>query len=200
MKKNIFCTAFLVAILLLAGQAFALVDHKNSGTAFVYEDDYVVTFYGVMASTGMNPDSTTNWYTKALYIGDCNADHAFIGAVTSEYAATDVTIDVNVYTEHAVTLGASESWKAGLIASGICLDQLTGTTLQADTLDCWGPAGSTASTTHNRLYNAMPWLRLKFDGQTGNAKNAVVTWWVTFTKKVPGSKFMGTSRIKTTTN
>lgn len=190
------------AILMMATPALALDDHKNSGTVYVFEDDYQVTFYGVMAGTGMNPDSTTNWYTKGLYIGDCNTAHAFIGAITSEYAATAVTIDVNVYTEHASWMGSTEVWRPGLVAGGICLDQLTGdnATLQADTLDNWGPAGSTETAIHNRLFNACPYLRLKFDGQAGNAKQTKITWWIHLTKKVPGSKFLGTSRIKSTTN
>jgi hypothetical protein len=195
--RSILCVVLLA---LFAMPAFALDDHKNAGTAFVYEDDFIVMFYGTQAPTGMNPDSTTNWYTKAFYIGDCNAGHAFVGAVTSEYAATAVTIDVNVYIEHALYLGGSESWLAGPVASGIVLDQLTGTTVQNDTLDNYGPAGATESVIHNRFYNTMPWMRLKFDGQTGNAKNAVVSWWVSFTKKTPGSARLGNRRIQSTTN
>lgn len=201
MKINSLRIALCVVLLaLFAMPVLALVDHKNAGTAYVYEDDYIVMFYGMQAPTGMNPDSTTDWYTKALYIGDCNASHAFIGAVTSEYAATDVTIDVNVYIQHALYLGASETWYAGMVASGIVLDQLTGTTVQTDTLDNWGPAGATESAIHNRHYNTMPWMRLKFDGQAGNAKQTQVSWWVSFTKKVPGSARLGNRRIQSTTN
>jgi len=198
MIKRILLFIAILAVLFPAASSFALVDHKNSGTMYVVEDAYQVTFYGIMGP--QLTDSTTNWYTKAMYIGDCNAGHAYVGGVTSNSPASAVKEDVNVFAEYAIFLGAAETWRLGLIASGQCLDQLEAGTVQNDTLDNWGAAGTTETAIHNRLYNAYPWLRLIFDGQTGSGDATVISWWVCFTKKVPGSAYIGSARIKSTTN
>lgn len=197
MIKRILLFIVILAVLIPAAGSFALVNHANSGTMYVYEDEFQVTFYGTMGP--MTPDSTTNWYTKSMYVGDCNWGHAFIACKPGDGTSAG-TNDVNVFVEHASFLGASEVWYPGIIVSGQVLDQLTGTTLQSDTLDNNGNGGQTETAIHDRLYNAMSYMRLYFDGQTGNDDHSYVIWYCTFTKKVPGSKNIGKGRITSCTN
>jgi hypothetical protein len=190
MIKRILLFIAILAVLIPAASSFALVDHKNAGTIYVMEDDYTVTYFGVMGP--MTPDSTTNWYTKAMYVGDCNQGYAWIG-VTPGDGTSACTNDVNVFAQGALFLGASESWLLFSPASGQVLDQLTGTTTQQDTLNV-------ANAVHDKTFPSHNWLRLYFDGQSASGDHTYSTWWVTFTKKIPGSKKYGSGRIMSTTN
>jgi len=113
-------------------------------------------------------DSTGNYYSKAIYIGDCNTINAFCTAWTN----AQTNDDVNLHLEYSVD---RETWKDMTVGSGKLFDDLNGGTLQSDTINV--VAGVADALYHTALY-----VRVHLDGQTSNPSTTEVTVLLHFTK------------------
>ena len=138
-------------------------DTYNQTVSFKIGESYVM-YYGTV---DMTDDTVGNFYTQACFLHELNHNNAFIYAVCSE-AGTE---DVNVTAEYSMD---RTTWLAGTAIDG--LDQL-GTTSLVDTINVVTGAQQNA-------YYVGRWIRLKFDGQTGNG-DTTVSWWMVFRKNTP---------------
>ena len=108
--------------------------------------------------------------------------NCFIAAYTNNQSGDDVDVFVEYSPDRS-------TWKLSTQASGKILDDLNGGTLQADTVNV-------VAATADVLYNSTIWMRLKYDGQTGNPEATTVTFFLKFTKTVPSSPMSRTQRIR----
>jgi len=183
-KLTIFCVLALL-IAFVPAAVFGLADVKNK-TVTRRETGADVVFYGTFSYSAT--DSTSNLYSQAMFIGDCNYYDAYIRAYTLTGITTD---DINVQIEFS---DDCSTWKAMEVASGKILDQLTGAVLQADTVNVQVGARSKA-------YHTFQYCRIYFDGQTGNRSTAKVYWALRLRKTDLGLLIVPlANRIKTTTN
>ena len=177
MKKLSVLIAFLffmvMALLLFGGDTY-------NQTVVVWEDDQTVVFSG---SVDVSTDTTGNFYTRAMLISDCRYYDAHIVAYTSDIAGE--TEDVDVFVQYSMD---RTNWFLSQNASGKVIDQLTYGTLQADTVNVVADA-------QDRVYKSMPYMRVKFDGQTGNP-HCIIYWFVTLTKTEKGGRNLGSNRVR----
>jgi len=167
----------LLTLILLVPSVFAADTYDN--TINVRESETSVIVTGTISFTGAAED---NHYTQAIYIGDCNVQNCFIAAYTNNQSGDDV----NVFVEYSAD---RSTWKLSTQASGQILDDLNGGTLQADTVNVVAGAADV-------LFNSTIWMRLKHDGQSGNPEATTVTFFLKFTKTVPGGPMSRTQRIR----
>jgi hypothetical protein len=183
--------AFLAVLLLViafmpAALFGTLADVKNKAVS-VRETTLDVQFYGTTSFSAT--DSTNNLYTQSMYIGDCNAEHAFIRAYDVSCTAP-ITDSVDVYVEFS---DDNTTWKAGTNASGKVLGLLRNAVMQADTLD-------RVTGVQDVSFFTWKYMRLKFDGLAGNNKANKVYWAVQLWKKVAGPVIPKAARYKDNTN
>lgn len=158
---------FCLAIVFMAADSY-------DNTVSCAEGEFDVTYLG---STSFSAGATDNHYTQAMYIGDCNYYDAFFAGWTDAVANDDV----NIYVQYSMD---RETWKLSTANSGQIIDDLHDGTVQADTINVYGG-------TRDVLYNSARWMRLYFDGQSGNTTAVDVTWMVHLTKTVQGKSYTG---------
>jgi hypothetical protein len=125
---------------------------------------YGQTYYAAARGTG---DSLTTHFTQFFEILNCNDNDAYIFAYCSDVAGTE---DVNILAYYSMD---TDTAIVSSLNSGVIIDQLT-TAPAGDTLNVYGGA-------QDELFGGARWMRLGFDGQTGNT-NCYVYWWVSFKK------------------
>jgi hypothetical protein len=169
MKRNIF-KILMVAMALLILWAPLMVwgaDVYNEPVRW-YETKSHVVYYGICDTMGTD-NSFTQWF---CILG--LADYPAYGwAICTNGTGTE---DVNVLVEYSMS-GANATALADANNSGAVdgLDALT-VTYKSDTL-------TTYEGTASPQFKTKPiWMRLKFDGQTGNPANSDVYWWAIFRK------------------
>lgn len=164
--KKIF--SFLIVMMLVASSLFAVADTYDN-TVYVRETSTLLIYYGTVTFT--TSDSISNHYTQFFEISDCNQYPAYIWATCTNVAGTE---DVNILPHYSVNTDTSI---VSSLNSGIAIDQLTATTMQADTM-----------TVHTGVYETRfagsRFCRLNLDGQTGNPVTTV-SWWVILRKTHP---------------
>lgn len=158
---------FMLVLLLCSWQAKAAdiydenVKVLETKSSIIY---YGSTYYAAARGTG---DSLTNHFTQFFEIIDCNDNPAYLYAYCTDVAGTE---DVNVLAYYSMDC---DSHIVSSLNSGVILDQLT-TTPAGDTINVFGAA-------YDEMFGGSRWMRLCFDGQTGNT-NCYVYWWAVFTK------------------
>lgn len=177
MFKKMVILFVTTGLLLLPVQSYAADSYNNSVS--VRESKDGVAFYSVQAFTA---GATDSHYTQAMYIGDMNLYNIFCAAWTN----TTVADDVNLLIEYSID---RTTWVSATIGSGKLFDDLNGGTVQADTLNVIDGAA-------DGLYHAMIWMRLVFDGQTGNTTPVTVTWTVHGTKNQQGKMISKGNRVR----
>ncbi|MBC8458851.1 MAG: hypothetical protein H8D67_12730 [Deltaproteobacteria bacterium] len=156
LRKIIF--AVLVLALFVSMPAFSGDTYEQTVNREIFPTG--VMYWGTV---DMTSDSVGNFYTDAMFVGNCNTNNAFIWAYCSE-AGTE---DVNVFAQYAQM--PDGTYVLAAEASGKIIDAL-GTTATQDTITV--TAGVSC-----KVYPTARWLSLKFDGQTGNPLTTV-TWYV----------------------
>ncbi|GAG05582.1 unnamed protein product [marine sediment metagenome] len=177
MFKKLVILFVITGLLLLPVQSYATDSYNNSVS--VRESKDGVALHGVQAFTA---GATDSHYTQAMYIGDLNLYNIFCAAWTNSTASDDVNLNVEYSYDR-------ETWVAATINSGALFDDLNGGTVQADTLNIY-------EGTADGLYHAMIWLRLVFDGQSGNTTPVTVTWTVHGTKNQQGKMVSKGNRVR----
>lgn len=135
-----------------------------------------VRYTGTVDMTA-DADSVGNHYTKALFIGNSNRDY---GALTLHIPDVPGTEKISVYADFSNDLTTWKSIGTAVITdagNGISLDSLH--VVDADTLF---------------EFQSLLWLRLHFDGETGNPAN-VITWDV-FMPKPKGAPASNTAFVE----
>ena len=166
-----------LALAVLAPFAFAGDTHDVAVNVRETETDLVA-----FGTIDMASDSTGNFYTQPVYIGDANLYSAFLGAYTNDETGDDVNVLVEYSFDRYV-------WKLSTQASGVVLDSLNGGTVQADTINIVAGAA-------DGLFHAAVWVRFKFDGQATNPDETDVTWWAHFTKTYASKPLSRTRRVR----
>lgn len=147
--------SFLVLLILMFVAAGFGQDYNN--TTRVSVGPGYVLYYG---NTGTMTDSTGDYYSRAVNIGiQDRTQPIYIKARTADITGTE-DVNVNPYLVDGPLVDISNAH-----VSIVLVDQLTGSTMQTDTL-----------TTDEDL-RAYEYLYLHFDGQTGNPQT-VTYWWV----------------------
>ncbi len=148
---------FKQVIVLLSLLSFGLIagDNYNQQT-FVQESEKRLIYRVSFTMT----DSTGNYYSKRMYIGDANVNDGHIQIVQTNEAGTE---DVDY------TLQFSYDGKT--FTSSSADDELTqvGTSTVSDTL------GIVDGSNDNNFHN-FPFMRLKADGQSGNPQTTVTVY------------------------
>ena len=127
-----------------------------------------VLFSGQTPATVVG-DSIGVMYTKAMYIADFNqTTYAYF--MLDMYDATG-TEDCDVTVEYSYDL---TNWVVGSAASGVIKEQLTPAGV-SDTLNVINLVSDTN-------FHVYPWMRLKFDYQTGNPTGTYVLWYIRMAK------------------
>jgi hypothetical protein len=156
MKK--LCVFLLLA---LVAVAWAGDTYDKSVNSPVVSNDQII-YTGTLTNVA-GADSTGNWYTKGMYIGDCHTGWGMITAM-----ATGTVTDWNVYLQYSYDLA---TW----VTSSEILDQLATTVAQTDTVNV--QVG-----TIDPKFNAYPYVRVMLDGQAANYAINVVKWTLVFNK------------------
>lgn len=163
---------FLSFILLLFASfaVFGLADVKNKATTSYIEDDHQIVWYGYVAfSTG---DSTNDIWTKALWIGDCDLLN-FEGSLQI-WGNAVASADVNVFIEGSNTLYDA----AFLVHRTDTLLDARGAAAPAITLVgkayITGSSAATGATPDPDNATRCEYLRLQFDGQSGNRSTVII--------------------------
>ncbi|MCB1323526.1 MAG: hypothetical protein KDK34_24925 [Leptospiraceae bacterium] len=153
---------FLLVALFLSFQALA-GDNYN-GTTSVYSEGHTYVVYK-FTGTFTGADSTGNWYSKGMFIGDANDSDGYVQVTLANSASG--TEDVNGFIEYSYD---GVTWTAG--ATDANLDAISTTTIN-DTLGIAGGADQL-------LFHNSNLMRVKLDGQAGNPQT---TWTVYVTLK-----------------
>ena len=169
MKRLIFLAiALLMVSQLWAGDVYdETVKRRETKTRVIY--------YGTV--TFAAADLTDSHWTQFFQIDDCNASgkaglYPTIGAVCSNVAGTE---DVNVIAHYSMNMDTSI---VSSLNSGVVIDQVV-TTMLIDTLNYYAGAA-------DAYFQGARWMRLVFDGQTGNPATTV-SWWVSLAKNDPNA-------------
>ena len=174
--KKLIILLLSAGLLLLPMQSYAADSYDNAVSVRESKSDLI--YYGVQAFTAGAEDSH---YTQAMYIGDMNLTNMFLIAWTNATGGDDV----NVFVQYSYD---RTTWVLSSIASGQLMDDLNGGTVQADTIN--------VINTNDQVFHAGVWMRLYFDGQTGNTTPVTVTWSVHGTKYHYGHKMSKNQRVK----
>jgi hypothetical protein len=152
-------------------------DNYNQTTDVFNESPVSVTYKVTFTMS----DSTGNYYSESLYIGDANTSDGSIYISQLNVAGTE-DVDYTLQTSH----DGSSNWTTAA-------DELTqvGTTAINDTLGIID--GANDWNFHNK-----PWLRIKADGQAGNPQTTV-TIYVTLVKVSAGEVYR-TGKTKKSTS
>ena len=109
-------------------------------------------------------DSEGNYYSEPINLGGWNVSDGYIQITHANITGTE---DVDVTYQYSYTKSNFGTWTAGTADANVT--QLTGGTAANDTL---GIAGGTDQILfHNSL-----WMRVKYDGQTGNPQVTLTTY------------------------
>lgn len=166
MKKGIFSIA-LAALIVIAALFYFAPEPAQAGDTYNqsvqwFEGETFILYYGTIA---FSTDSTGNFYTRAMDVGEANDAVGSIRADASDVTGTE---DINIAIEY------SNAPTAEYTTSSIdILDQVT-TTAKVDSL------GDDPQFFQHR------WVRLKADGQAGNPAATTLSWWL-FVKKRAGA-------------
>jgi hypothetical protein len=154
----------LVPCLLFAGDTY------NQTVSVKVGESYVM-YYGTV---DMSDDSTGNFYTQAMFLHDLNLGNGYLWAVCSN--PNTGTEDVNVTCQYSMD---RTTWLSDTALDGF--DAL-GTTSVCDTVNV-------ITGTNSTKFRTGRWIRILFDGQTGNTE-CTVSWWLILPKNEPflGSK------------
>jgi hypothetical protein len=169
MKK--LCVFLLLALVAVAwaGDTY----DKAVNTTVVSNDEVIYGGTFTLAAAG---DSVGNFYTKGMYIGDCNSGWGYLTSLAT-VSSPGTTSDWDVYMQYSYDLA---TW----VTSSKVLDALATTVAQTDTLNV--QVG-----TIDPKFNSYPYCRIKFDGaSTTNHCVNVVNWTLVFKKiqELPGQK------------
>lgn len=162
MKKSIF--SFLILMFALA---LPVLSQTYDSPVTEVEGASYIRYTGAAAIT-----TTESTYTQAMHIGDANQG---IGTVTLSLPDVTGTEDVNVFVEFSQDL---LTWTS---ISAAVKDQLS-TTAAFDSVHV--VAGTTLIE-----FKGSVWMRLHFDGQTGNPTNTLT--WSVFLPKNSGAPSQG---------
>lgn len=138
-------------------------------------------FAAIMTAFAM-ADSIGNYYSRAIYIGDCNTENAFCTAWTS----SEANDDVNLLIEYSID---RQTWLPATINSGALFDDLNGGTVQSDTLNIIDASA-------DALYHTAIYIRIVLDGQTSNPSETEVTVLLHFTKHAVTRVLSRNRRVK----
>lgn len=161
---------FVVVLLsfLAATSLFPAVTQDQ--TVSVKEGTDYVMYYG---SVDMNADSTGKFYTQWFYIHGLNQNSAYIAAYATDESGE--TEDINTFLKFAMKPDSTVqfSWTDEDTLND--MDQMTYGTTKKDTIDI--DEGVT-----NLSYKTARYMRILFQGMSGNPDGTDVYWYVLFQK------------------
>lgn len=157
--KKIMLVICLALLLMFQTLLFAGDTYEQAVSRKVFASG--VLYYGTV---DMTADSIGNFYTNAMFVGNCNTNNAHIWAVCSNVSGTE---DVNVFAQYSQL--PDGTYIDAAQASGKIIDALSTTTV-TDTINVTVGVACT-------VYPTARWLSLKFDGQTANPLTTV-SWYV----------------------
>ncbi len=171
--KPLFTTFLMLVCAMLSftvanAQTYDVATSETEGTTYVrYTGDVDMTADG---------DSIASHYTQALYIGDSNQGTAVLQLDIPDSTGTE---DINVFVEFSQD---RLSWTS--ISTAVIDAATNGTTY--DTL-------STVGGTALIEYSGSTWMRLHYDGQTGNPE--LVLNWSAYLPKSTGAPPRGVPNV-----
>jgi len=171
-----FSVFFIIAWLLAAGifnTAVIAGDTYNQAVATASAADEDKPFITYQGDQEFAADSTGNFYTKAFEIANSNQDGTEIQVWCKNVAGTE---DVNVFIQYS-----NDNASASFVPADT-IDQVQ-TTVKFNIVG--GVRDSTGalvqSSVINRFHN-MRYMRLVFDGQSGNPAATILYWRITMRK------------------
>lgn len=165
------CKAFLLMLLALAGPATAVLAQTFDTPATPDEGHTYIHYFGTV---DMSPDSLDSYHTQALLVGNANQGAAILQGIAADSTGTE---DINIFAEFSQDLKSWHQLTPAVVDSqSITVTYTSLHTAAGDTLD-----GSL-------------WLRLHFDGQTGNSPTTVR--WDVFLPKNTGAPELGAAVIR----
>ena len=179
MKKTIKTfTAVLFSLMLMA--VLTAGDTYDQSIS-VTETSWDVNVYGTI---DFSSDSTGNFYTQAIYIGDCNYYDGTLFGYTNAQSGDSVDVYVEYSTDRS-------TWKLGTANSGkiVAAANMDNGTVKADTINVYDG-------TRDVLFNAAVWMRLKFDGLASNPDETDVVFGIHLRKTQEARPMSRTQRIR----
>lgn len=168
MKKLIITLLFMVLGfgLFVAGDTYDYKTNIDEGRTYVR----------YLGQIDMSNDTTGNHYTQALFIGDANQATGMLQAVCSNVPGTEnVNVFLQLSNDRLNWIEIPTAIRTGL-----------STTVIYDTLNIINGV--------NRVeYKNSVWMRLKFDGQTGNPSTTIT--WSAYLPKNPGAPPTGVAAV-----
>lgn len=164
--KRIFLIFTLLVTLLLSGIVSA-ADTYDKNVTLLSESKFHKL---VRVDQFLFSDSTGNYYSEPINLAGLNVSDGYIQVLHTNVTGTE---DIDVTLQYSFTKSNFGTWTTGTADAN--LTQLTGGTAVYDTLGI-------ADGADQILFHSSVWLRVKYDGQSGNPSATQVTTYLWFTK------------------